>query len=127
LSQDAHSSLPLPALVDVRVIQRNYVASFVVLHLLAALVFVPWLFSWSGVIAFWVGVVVFGQLGIPVCYHRQLTHRSFKTPKWLEHFFVVLALCSAQDTPAKWVAWHRKHHGHSDEQEDPHTPLVNFY
>lgn len=101
--------------------------AFVVLHALAALALLPWFFSWSGVVAFWAGVVVFGQIGIPVCYHRQLTHRSFKTPKWLERTFVLLALCSAQDTPAKWVAWHRKHHGHSDEQEDPHTPLVNFY
>ncbi len=127
MSQDARLSLPLPALVDVRTIQRNYVAAFLVLHLLACLAFVPWFFSWSGVIAFWAGVVIFGQLGIPVCYHRQLTHRSFRTAKWLEHFFVVLAICSAQDTPAKWVAWHRKHHGHSDEREDPHSPWVNFY
>jgi stearoyl-CoA desaturase (delta-9 desaturase) len=37
-----------------------------------------------------------------------------------------MALCSAQETPAKWVAWHRMHHNYSDEQEDPHSPLVNF-
>jgi len=127
ISEEAKRALPLPALVDVRVIQRNYVLSFVVLHALALPALLPWFFSWSGVIAFWAGVIIFGQVGIPICYHRQLTHRSFKTPKWLEHFFVVLALCSAQDTPAKWVAWHRKHHGHSDEREDPHTPLVNFF
>jgi fatty-acid desaturase len=127
LTTAAPQSLPLPNLVDLRVIQRTYVAAFVILHGLALLALAPWFFSWSGVIAFWIGVVIFGQLGIPVCYHRQLAHRSFKTPKWLERCFVVLALCSAQDTPAKWVAWHRKHHGHSDEREDPHTPLVNFY
>jgi stearoyl-CoA desaturase (delta-9 desaturase) len=126
-SARAERALPLPALVDVRVIQGPYVFSFVLLHALALLTLVPWFFSWAGVIAFWVGVVVFGQVGIPICYHRQLTHRSFRTPKWLEHTFVLLAMCSAQDTPAKWVAWHRKHHGHSDEREDPHTPLVNFF
>ena len=124
--QDARPALALPAQVDATQIQWNYVFSFAVMHALAMLALVPWFFSWSGVIAFWAGVVIFGQIGIPVCYHRQLTHRSFKTPKWLEHCFVVLALCSAQETPAKWVAWHRKHHGHSDEREDPHTPLVNF-
>lgn len=115
-----------PPSVDANHLQLSYVLSFAIMHLLAMLVFLPWFFSWTGVIAFWAGVIVFGQIGIPVCYHRQLTHRSFKTPKWLEHSFVVLALCSAQETPAKWVAWHRKHHGNTDEREDPHTPLVNF-
>jgi fatty-acid desaturase len=119
-------AVPHPVLVDVTSIQRDSVISFVVLHILALAILLPWFFSWTGVITFWAGVIIFGQVGIPVCYHRQLTHKSFKTPKWLEHSFVVLALCSAQETPAKWVAWHRKHHGHSDEQEDPHTPLVNF-
>jgi fatty-acid desaturase len=119
--------LQRPSQVNVTAIQWGFVLSFAVMHGLALLALLPWFFSWSGVIAFWAGVVVFGQIGIPVCYHRQLTHRSFKTPKWLEHIFVVLALCSAQETPAKWVAWHRKHHGNSDEREDPHTPLVNFF
>lgn len=91
------------------------------------MVFVPSLFSWTGVAAFFVGVLVFGQLGIPICYHRQLTHRSFRTSKWLEHLFVISALCSAQQTPAKWVAWHRKHHNLADHQEDPHSPLVSFF
>jgi fatty-acid desaturase len=118
--------IPLPARVDRRRINWEYAIPVGVIHLLALLVLVPWLFSWAGVVVMFIGVTVFGQLGIPVCYHRQLTHRSFRTPKWLERFFVTLALCSAQDTPAKWVAWHRMHHNHSDEQEDPHSPLVNF-
>ena len=29
-------------------------------------------------------------------------------------------------TPARWVIAHRIHHQHSDEQPDPHSPLVNF-
>ena len=125
-NQTSTSSLSQSACDNVNEIQWTYILSFAVMHAMAMLVFVPYFFSWLGVIAFWTGVIVFGQIGIPICYHRQLTHRSFKTPVWLEHSFVVLALCSAQETPAKWVAWHRQHHGHSDEPEDPHTPLVNF-
>ena len=97
------------------------------IHLLALLVFVPYFFSWTGVALFVFGLLVFGQLGIPICYHRQLTHRSFRTAKWLERSFVTLALCSAQQTPAKWVAWHRKHHNLSDKPEDPHSPLESFF
>ena len=31
-----------------------------------------------------------------------------------------------QDTPARWVAVHRRHHEHADRQDDPHSPLVAF-
>ena len=34
----------------------------------------------------------------------------------------VLAVCSFQDTPARWVAIHRRHHEHADDEPDPHTP-----
>ena len=103
-----------------------YAISFGVMHLIALLVFWPWLFSWSGVLVFLVGFKV-SQLGIPICYHRLLTHRSFRTPIWLERTWVICALFQVQNTPAKWVAWHRMHHQHSDHEQDPHSPLVNFF
>lgn len=96
------------------------------LHLLALLAFVPWFFSWTGVVLAFVGLYVFGTLGISLCFHRLLTHRGVVCPKWLEHTFAILGVCCAQDTPARWVAIHRQHHEHADEQPDPHSPLVNF-
>ena len=36
-------------------------------------------------------------------------------------------VCAMQDTPARWVAVHRRHHEHADQQEDPHSPLVGFF
>jgi stearoyl-CoA desaturase (delta-9 desaturase) len=63
-------------------------------------------------------------LGINLCYHRLLTHQGLETPKWLEHLFATLGVCCLQGTPARWVAVHRVHHQHSDEQPDPHSPLV---
>lgn len=113
--------------VDLKRFNYPYLATFLVLHALALLVFVPWLFSWAGLIAFISGVIIFGQLAIPIGYHRLLTHRSFRTPKWFERTLVTLAMCSGQETPARWVAWHRVHHQHSDHREDPHTPLVSFF
>src|SRR4051812_47140940 len=104
-----------------------YAISFSVYHALALLAFVPWFFSWPGLTACLLGIYVFGTLGINLCYHRLLTHRSFACPKWLEHFLAILGVCSLQDTPAKWVAVHRRHHQHSDEPEDPHSPLVTFF
>jgi stearoyl-CoA desaturase (delta-9 desaturase) len=95
-------------------------------HLVALLAFSPWFFSWTGVILLFAGIYAFGTLGINLCYHRLLTHRGFVCPKWLEHALAVLAVCAFQDTPARWVAVHRSHHEHADDEPDPHTPLVSF-
>jgi len=116
-----------PSQVDLTRINWSYAGTFLALHLLTLLCFVPWFFSWIGFIAFFLGVVLFGQLAIPIGYHRLLTHRSFRTPKWFERTLATLAMCAGQETPARWVAWHRIHHQHSDHQEDPHTPLVSFF
>lgn len=95
-------------------------------HALAALIFVPFFFTWSGFVVGVLGHFVFGMLGITVGYHRLLTHRGFECPKWLEHFFALLGICTLQDSPARWVAIHRMHHQHSDHQPDPHSPLSTF-
>lgn len=100
----------------------EYLLPIAVVHLLAGLALLPALFSWSGVAIGFVGVTVFGTLGINLCYHRLLSHRSLVVPKWLEHAFTTLALCSLEDTPVRWVTTHRLHHVHSDTEEDPHSP-----
>ena len=117
--------LPLPDSIVLGSIRWEYAIPIALLHVLALLAVLPWLFSWTGLILMVVGVHFFGQ-AINLCYHRVLTHRSAKLPKWLEHTFVIVALCCMEDTPAKWVSMHRYHHNHSDEVDDPHSPLVAF-
>lgn len=102
----------------------GYATAIVIIHLLSLLIFVPWFFSWTGVVLFVAGHYFFGMLGMALGYHRLLTHGGFTCPKWLEHFFALLGVCCLQDSPARWVAVHRKHHQHSDEEPDPHSPLV---
>lgn len=118
--------LPLPSGVRERRILWIYAIPIALFHVAALLAFVPYFFSWISVVVMLVGVHIFGDFGINIAYHRLLAHRSFKTPKWFERFLVLFSLCCMQDTPAKWVATHRKHHKDSDEEEDPHSPLVTF-
>ena len=40
---------------------------------------------------------------------------------------VIVAMSCLQETPARWVAVHRRHHQFADEQPDPHSPLANFF
>lgn len=121
------SKIPYPPTLQKGTWIWEYVVAFSLYHTVVLLAFIPWFFSWSGLISAIVGVYVFGTLGINLCYHRLLTHRSFACPVWLEHFLALLGVCSLQDTPARWVGVHRMHHQHSDEATDPHSPLAGFF
>jgi fatty-acid desaturase len=108
-------------------VNRRILWGMAVFHLLAALAFLPWLFSWSGLGCAVGAYYLFGVLGINVGYHRLLTHRGFGCPRWLEHALAVLGFCCRQGTPLTWVAIHRLHHQHSDEPGDPHSPRDSFF
>ncbi|MEM7476730.1 MAG: fatty acid desaturase [Planctomycetota bacterium] len=118
-------SNPLPEAVQPLKLNWTYAITIVSVHILGFLAVIPYLWSWTAFIVFVLGIHVFGQ-GITIGYHRLLTHRSFKTPKWVEHCFAILGICSMQDTPARWVSVHRMHHMDSDDVPDPHSPRVNF-
>jgi stearoyl-CoA desaturase (delta-9 desaturase) len=55
-------------------------------------------------------------------YHRLLTHRGYKVPKFVEYFLVTCATMSLEGGPIQWVTTHRIHHAHADREGDPHTP-----
>jgi sn-1 stearoyl-lipid 9-desaturase len=94
------------------------------MHLLCILA--PFYFSWS---AFFVSLFLIwltGHIGITLCYHRLLTHRSFETHNWFKYTLTVIGCLAWQGGPAQWVGIHRIHHQHSDKDEDPHTPNHGF-
>jgi stearoyl-CoA desaturase (Delta-9 desaturase) len=63
--------------------------------------------------------------GVTIGFHRMLTHRSFQTSKPVEYVFAVLGSMSVQGPVINWVADHRKHHAHTDEEGDPHSPHLD--
>jgi stearoyl-CoA desaturase (delta-9 desaturase) len=62
--------------------------------------------------------------GVTIGFHRLLTHRAFATTKPMQYLFAVLGTASVQGPIIAWVADHRKHHAHTDEEGDPHSPHV---
>jgi stearoyl-CoA desaturase (delta-9 desaturase) len=68
------------------------------------------------------GMYLISAVGITVGYHRLFTHRSFKCPKAVEAMFAALGSMAVEGPVLQWVATHRKHHQHSDREEDPHSP-----
>jgi fatty-acid desaturase len=80
-------------------------------------------FSWKNLIAFGIMYFLAINLGIGVAYHRLLTHRGFRTPKWVEYFVTACGTMALEGGPIFWVATHRVHHQNSDQEGDPHTPV----
>lgn len=87
----------------------------------------PFCFSWANLGAMCIGWVITGMLGITLSYHRQLAHKSFTTPKWLEYVFAYCGVLAVQGDPIEWVSSHRYHHLHCDTPADPHTPYEGFW
>ena len=65
---------------------------------------------------------VAGMLGIGMGYHRLLTDRGYKTYKCVEYFLTWCGTLALEGGAIFWVATHRIHHQHSDQEGDPHTP-----
>jgi stearoyl-CoA desaturase (delta-9 desaturase) len=63
-------------------------------------------------------------LGVTIGFHRMLTHRAFQTHKPIEYAFAIAGSMAVQGPVIDWVADHRKHHAHADEEGDPHSPHV---
>ena len=87
----------------------------------------PFTFTWS---AFWLCLGLMwttGWVGIALCYHRLLTHRSFKAPRWLEYLLTFCGVLAAQGGPVGWASAHRLHHAYSDTPQDPHSPVESFW
>ncbi|KAF8400622.1 hypothetical protein HHK36_013921 [Tetracentron sinense] len=102
-------------------------AAMVVLSMHVMCLFAPFAFTWG---AFSVAVslyVVTGLLGITLSFHRNLSHRSFKLPKWLEYFFAYCGAQALQGSPLDWVSTHRFHHQYCDSDRDPHSPIDGFW
>jgi stearoyl-CoA desaturase (delta-9 desaturase) len=79
-------------------------------------------FSWMNLAVFLLMYFVATNAGIGMCYHRLLTHRGYKTRKWVEYLITACGCLALEGGPIFWVAIHRVHHQKSDHEGDPHTP-----
>jgi len=56
-----------------------------------------------------------------------LTHKSFETFAPVKALFLILGCMAFEGPPLPWAAAHIKHHAHSDDEGDPHSPLEGFW
>jgi fatty-acid desaturase len=96
------------------------------IHIGALAAFWPGFFHWSALAAAAVVSYIAGGLGVTLCYHRVLTHRSLRLRKPVERLFAMFGALALQGDPIRWVAVHRKHHAHADRDGDPHSIHLGF-
>lgn len=81
-------------------------------------------FSWV-YIALMIGLYMVSGLGITIGYHRLFTHRAFKTNPFMTYLIGAAASMAVQGPVIEWAAVHRRHHQHSDDDLDPHSPHLH--
>jgi fatty-acid desaturase len=96
-------------------------SAMVIFHIaaVAALFFFTWPALFVSLFLWWLSASV----GIGMGYHRLLTHRGYKVPRWVEYCLTVFATLALEGGPIFWVATHRIHHQYSDREGDPHSPI----
>lgn len=78
-------------------------------------------FNWIYLTIF-AGMYLISALGISVGYHRLFTHRSFSTSRPVAAILAALGSMAVEGPVLQWAAVHRRHHQHSDDHGDPHSP-----
>lgn len=106
-------------------INWNTVFFVAVFHLLAVVSL--FYFSWQNLAVCLIVKWIAGSWGIGLGYHRLLTHRGFKAPRWLERFLAVCGTLALQSGPIAWVTTHRIHHAFTETDRDPHSPRLGTY
>ncbi|KAI3839306.1 hypothetical protein MKX03_016850 [Papaver bracteatum] len=71
--------------------------------------------------------ILCGPIGVGLCFHRSLCHKSLKLNKSVEYLFAYFGLLAGQGDPIYWVTVHRFHHQFVDTVKDPHSPIEGFW
>jgi stearoyl-CoA desaturase (delta-9 desaturase) len=112
-----------------RRVERSAAFGTVLVPHLVLLASIPFLVRYSlplsEALAFWAVGHALRGFGIVVGFHRLVSHAAFKTKSWLRLVFAVLGMTAGQGPVLWWAAIHRRHHGNTERQGDPHSPYVD--
>ncbi len=100
----------------------NYASIIWIVMLHIGALAAPFYFSWQGLLVMLFMHWVTGCVGVTLGFHRLLTHSSFQTWKPVRYFLATVGGFAGEGDVIEWVANHRQHHAHSDQEHDPHSP-----
>ncbi len=80
--------------------------------------------TWIDITAFLIFYVLVG-LGVALGLHRYFSHKSFETTPFVAYALGAFGSMAFQGSILRWVTDHRRHHAHTDEFGDVHSPYVD--
>jgi stearoyl-CoA desaturase (delta-9 desaturase) len=80
-------------------------------------------FVWMAVITF--AILQLSVFSTTIFLHRSVTHRGVELHPLIQNLMHLELMLFTGVIPREWAAVHRKHHHHSDEEGDPHSPHVH--
>ncbi len=146
INHTAHQQKPIPSKEAIKVSSRlqrplktdciypnkeqrrwGTIGFMITIHSLTIYALQPKFWNWQVLSALLILYWITACLGVTLGYHRLLSHRSFRAPKWLERFFATCGALSCQHGPIDWVGLHRHHHSFSDTDADHHNSKKGFW
>ena len=109
-------------------------SAFLIGTLLTSIIGLPiFIYHYGGQINWWlhgslfVGMFIASGLSITLGYHRLFSHLSFKA-SWPVRFLTLIFGATAMENSAlEWCSDHRRHHKHTDEEDDPYNIQRGFF
>lgn len=83
-------------------------------------------FHWAYV-ALFTALYFVRMFAVTAGYHRYFSHRTFKTSRPFQFVIAWMGSSCMQKGVLWWAAHHRKHHRHSDQPEDIHSPTLRGF
>jgi stearoyl-CoA desaturase (Delta-9 desaturase) len=109
--------------------QRRVALITVIVPVLGLLVAIGLLWSTGQITLVEIGLLLvmytLTLLGITVGFHRHFAHRAFQAKLPVRILLGILGSMAAQGPVVYWVSTHRRHHSHSDQEGDPHSPHLH--
>lgn len=107
------------------------VVLFIVIAPFVATLYAMWSLWNNGVDALDVSLMlvlyILSGMGITVGFHRMLTHKAFESQPWFKGMMLIFGCLAVEGDPTTWASTHIQHHAHSDEEDDPHSPMEGLW
>lgn len=81
-----------------------------------------WTIAWFVLFNFW-----YSGLGMSIGFHRYFAHRAFEVNDFWRQAMLWGGTLAGQGSVVFWVALHRMHHAHTDQEQDVHSPVTNGF
>jgi stearoyl-CoA desaturase (Delta-9 desaturase) len=66
-------------------------------------------------------------LSITAGYHRLFAHASYRCSRGVAAFFLLFGAAAVQNSALTWASDHRRHHAHTDEDDDPYDARLGLW